>query len=127
MKVDRLCHGRDCYLQIPGVCTNNPETVVPCHSNQLKHGKGKGIKADDEKTVPGCYACHYELDQGKNLSKQERRDYWDAAYDRWRMDRERLMAKNVACLKTKSAKRAQVHMLVQSLVKGMKGAQHGRD
>lgn len=43
-----------------------------------------------------------------------------------RMDRECLMAKNVACLKTKSAKRAQVHMLVKSLVKGMKGAQHGR-
>lgn len=91
MKYDKLCHGRECYLQIPGVCRNDSTTVVPAHSNQLKHGKGKGIKADDEKTVPACFWCHYELDQGSHLSKIERRDIWDAGYARWVPDRERII------------------------------------
>lgn len=80
---DSLCHGQDCYLQIPFACRNEQHTVVPAHSNQLKHGKGKGLKADDEKTVPACARCHYELDQGKNLSKEARRQFWDDAYERW--------------------------------------------
>lgn len=92
MKLDKICHGRECYLRIPGVCRNRSDTVVPAHSNQLKHGKGRGIKAKDEFTVPACYWCHAELDQGKNLSKQERRHYWDDAYERWLPDRESIIA-----------------------------------
>jgi len=37
---DRLCHGQQCYLRIPGICRNDPATMVPAHSNQLKDGKG---------------------------------------------------------------------------------------
>lgn len=77
------CRGEPCYLLIPGAPGHDLKTVVDCHSNQLAHGKGKGIKAADEKTVPGCAWCHYELDQGKRLSKEERRTYWDDAYARW--------------------------------------------
>lgn len=77
------CRGEPCYLLIPGAPSHDSDTVVACHSNQLAHGKGKGIKAADEKTVPGCAWCHHELDQGKRLSKEERRAYWDAAYARW--------------------------------------------
>lgn len=60
------CRGESCYLQVIGVCARRFEdsSVVPCHSNQSKHGKGMSIKAKHEFTVPGCAACHAWLDQG---------------------------------------------------------------
>lgn len=33
-----------------------------CHSNWSKHGKGRGIKADDKFTIPLCAECHKKLD-----------------------------------------------------------------
>jgi len=55
-------------------------TVVAAHSNQLRDGKGRGIKSHDYRIAALCYACHMELDQGKNLSKQERVEMWDEAH-----------------------------------------------
>ena len=52
------------------------------HSNQLIHGKGRGIKASDEFTAALCLKCHYELDQGKNLSKDKRIEMWENAHKR---------------------------------------------
>ena len=52
------------------------------HSNQLQHGKGRGIKASDEYTAALCLKCHYELDQGKNLSKDQRVEMWEQAHKR---------------------------------------------
>ena len=52
------------------------------HSNQLKHGKGRGIKASDEFTAALCLKCHYELDQGNKLSKDERVEMWERAHNR---------------------------------------------
>jgi len=77
------CRDEPCYLLIPGAPDHRLDTVVDCHSNQLKHGKGGAIKADDEKTVPGCAWCHHQIDQGNRLTKEERRAYWDDAYARW--------------------------------------------
>lgn len=77
------CYGEPCYLRVPGVQCARRETVVPCHSNQAVHGKGLGIKAHDTYTVPGCMHCHHELDQGHRLSRDQRRDIWDRAYERW--------------------------------------------
>ena len=43
------------------------------HSNLLRHGKGKGIKATDAATFPLCHdKCHPWFDQGRELTKQER-------------------------------------------------------
>ena len=50
------------------------------HSNQLCHGKGRGIKASDEYTAALCQTCHYDLDQGKNMTKAQRIDFWDLAW-----------------------------------------------
>jgi len=60
------------------------------HSNQLQHGKGRGIKASDEFTAALCLKCHYELDQGKNLSKEERIDMWENAHKRTKAELIRL-------------------------------------
>jgi hypothetical protein len=53
--------GEDCTINLPG-CNYNPETVVLCHSNLLKDGKGMGLKAPDTRAAYGCCACHDVLD-----------------------------------------------------------------
>jgi hypothetical protein len=82
-----LCRGQPCYLRVPGILAHPGDTVVPCHSNQARHGKGKGIKAHDRFTVPGCHACHAELDQGKRFTREEKFALWDAAFARWEIVR----------------------------------------
>lgn len=57
------------------MCGSQDGTVVAAHSNLLEHGKGKGIKAHDGMAAWLCYRCHSQLDQGTELSKNERRDY----------------------------------------------------
>ena len=61
-------------------CGIDDGTVVAAHSNQLRDGKGKGIKASDYRIASLCFKCHAELDQGKNLSKQERLEMWEEAH-----------------------------------------------
>lgn len=85
-----LCRGQPCYLRIPGVCRNQVDTVVPAHSNQARHGKGRGIKAHDQFTVPACFHCHHVLDQGAQFTREEKFAIWDAAYARWTLVRAQL-------------------------------------
>jgi hypothetical protein len=61
-------------------CGKQDGTVVAAHSNQLRDGKGKGIKASDYRIASLCFICHMELDQGKNLSKQERVEMWEESH-----------------------------------------------
>ena len=53
---------------------------MAAHSNQLRDGKGRGIKANDYRIAALCYRCHMELDQGKDLSKLERVEMWEEAH-----------------------------------------------
>ena len=55
-------------------------TIVAAHSNQLRDGKGKGIKASDYRVAALCHKCHMEIDQGHNLTKQQRFYDWDEAH-----------------------------------------------
>ncbi len=50
------------------------------HSNQLKHGKGRSLRASDEYTAALCIRCHFILDQGSKLTKEERVDMWEKAH-----------------------------------------------
>lgn len=79
----KLCIGQPCYLLVPGIANHDRQTVVGCHSNEIALGKGKGIKTPDIYSVPGCHACHMEIDQGAHLTKYERRAIWRSAYARW--------------------------------------------
>ncbi|ARQ46699.1 DUF1364 family protein [Oxalobacter formigenes] len=58
----------------------NDGTVVAAHSNQLRDGKGKGIKAYDFRVAYLCNGCHSEIDQGSKLNKQERIERWEEAH-----------------------------------------------
>ena len=56
--------------------------MVAAHSNQLRDGKGKGIKAHDFRIAALCYRCHADLDQGSKMSKEERKEVWEEAHRR---------------------------------------------
>ena len=74
-------------------CGNQDGTVVAAHSNQLRDGKGRGIKAHDFRIAALCYGCHMELDQGNKLSRQERVNLWEEAHRNtisWLFDNEHL-------------------------------------
>lgn len=47
------------------------------HRNQ---GKGMGMKTSDALVAALCCECHRQLDSGKLLERQERREMWDAAF-----------------------------------------------
>lgn len=64
------------------ICGAKDGTVVAAHSNQIRDGKGKGLKAHDYRIAALCFHCHYEVDQGSKLSKQERIEVWDEAHRR---------------------------------------------
>lgn len=61
-------------------CGVQDGTVVAAHSNQLRDGKGRGIKAHDFRIAALCYRCHADLDQGSKMSKDERKEVWEEAH-----------------------------------------------
>jgi len=60
-------------------CCGESYGVQAAHSN-WGGGKGRGIKADDNLIAALCLKCHYEIDQGAHLSKDERKDMWLKAH-----------------------------------------------
>ena len=78
------CYGEPCFLRMPGMRCWSLDTVVPAHRNE---GKGMGLKVDDELTVPACYGCHAEYDQGKRFTREEKREFWNRAFIAWKVAR----------------------------------------
>jgi hypothetical protein len=71
-KLLELCRELPCQ-----VCGRNNGTVVAAHRNE---GKGIGLKVSDALVASLCFECHSEMDNGKTLTKEERRDMWNRAY-----------------------------------------------
>jgi hypothetical protein len=67
---------RDCPCSICGI---EDGTVSGAHANI---NKGMGLKVSDALVAALCFRCHTILDQGKDLSREERRALWDKAYIR---------------------------------------------
>lgn len=61
-------------------CGARDGTVVAAHSNQLRDGKGRGLKAHDYRIAALCYTCHMDLDQGKTMNRAERVEMWEDAH-----------------------------------------------
>jgi hypothetical protein len=70
-----------CQLQLDGICQGGPGE--PAHSNQSIHGKGGALKAHDCFHVPGCRACHREIDQGNTMNREEKFAAWNRAFGRY--------------------------------------------
>jgi hypothetical protein len=68
---------RDCPCQHCGI---QDSTIVAAHSNQMRDGKGRGLKAHDYRIAALCFKCHHEIDQGKDLSRAERLNTWEDAH-----------------------------------------------
>jgi len=66
-----------CTIAIPGVCIGRD--IVACHSNEDRHGKGKGAKAHDCFIAAGCPPCHDWIDRNRH---PERWDIMARARDR---------------------------------------------
>jgi hypothetical protein len=61
-------------------CGKEDGTVVAAHSNQLRDGKGRGLKAHDYRIASLCFSCHATLDQGQKLNKSQRVEMWEDAH-----------------------------------------------
>lgn len=75
------------------MCGAQDGTVVAAHSNQLRDGKGRSIKAHDYRVAALCFRCHGEIDQGSKMTKEERLEAWEDAHRRtigWLFDTGRL-------------------------------------
>ena len=57
-------------------CGAQDGTVCAAHRNE---GKGAGIKASDALVAALCFRCHSAVDQGKDMTRDERRDFWNRA------------------------------------------------
>jgi len=72
-KLLKLVAGLDCQACGSG------NMVQAAHTN-WGGGKGRGVKADDNLVAALCLKCHYEIDQGKDMSKEERQELWEQAH-----------------------------------------------
>lgn len=60
-----------------GVCGVRDGTVAAAHRNE---GKGMALKVSDALVAPLCFSCHRYLDQGKDMTREERREFWNRAF-----------------------------------------------
>jgi hypothetical protein len=58
-------------------CGAEDGTVIAAHRNE---SKGMGIKVSDALVAALCFQCHTDLDQGKTMNREERREFWNQAY-----------------------------------------------
>jgi hypothetical protein len=62
------------------ICGAEDGTIVASHSNQIRDGKGTGIKCHDFRIASLCHKCHQEIDNGKKFNREQKRDYWEEAH-----------------------------------------------
>lgn len=74
-----LAYAIPCQFNL--TCCEGGDSGEPAHSNQIRHGKGGSIKAHDIFFAAGCRSCHREIDQGNNMTRQEKFDAWQRAYE----------------------------------------------
>ncbi|MGL4336107.1 MAG: hypothetical protein ACRCST_04370 [Turicibacter sp.] len=55
-------------------------SVVAAHSNQLRDGKGRGLKAHDYRIAFLCQQCHYRVDQCNSLDRAAKLELWEEAH-----------------------------------------------
>lgn len=58
----------------------NDGTVVACHSNQIRDGKGTGHKASDVRVAFLCHNCHAAIDHGKEMNRTQKIERWELAH-----------------------------------------------
>lgn len=54
-------------------------SIVAAHSNQLRDGKGRGIKSHDFRVAFLCPHCHHFVDES-SASREEKQSFWEEAH-----------------------------------------------
>ena len=72
--------------KLPCVRCGNPNSQA-AHSNSSRDGKGRGIKADDSKTVCLCHSCHFKFDTFQLGNRAES----EAMFEKWLVKTELMM------------------------------------
>ena len=69
-KLRKEARGRQCMVNVPGICTGGGEDTVLAH---YRHPRlcGMGQKPDDRFGAWACHACHDAID-GRNTQGRER-------------------------------------------------------
>lgn len=73
-KITEAARGQDCTLNILGVCSYDPATVVFCHFPDESHGMSR--KSDDVSGCFGCGKCHAVVDGLRCEEFSERSDWY---------------------------------------------------
>ena len=73
-KLLRHVAGLDCQI-----CGIHGRTQA-AHANWGVYGKGMAQKAHDCFVAALCVDCHREIDQGKELTREERQHQWETAW-----------------------------------------------
>ena len=79
-----IAHEAPCFLRLPG-CQSGVNPSVPAHSNLLRHGRGIAHRSHDVFAVPSCGPCHYQFDYGHTLSRAEREQIWQRAFEDYQL------------------------------------------
>ena len=61
-------------------CGIEDGTIVAAHSNQLRDGQGRGLKASDFRIASLCFCCHAKADTSSTLTKNARIEMWEQAH-----------------------------------------------
>ncbi|MWC17544.1 hypothetical protein GQO11_02440 [Acinetobacter johnsonii] len=72
--------------KLPCIRCGNPNSQA-AHSNSSRDGKGRGIKADDSKTIPLCFKCHAAFDTFQLGNRAES----EAMFEKWLVKTELMM------------------------------------
>ena len=72
--------------KLPCIRCGNPHSQA-AHSNSSRDGKGRGIKADDNKTVCLCFKCHAAFDRFELGNRAES----EAMFEKWLVKTELMM------------------------------------
>ena len=75
--------------RLPCVRCGNPNSQA-AHSNSSRDGKGRGIKADDSKTIPLCFKCHAAFDRFELGNRAQS----EAMFEKWLVKTELMMGKH---------------------------------
>lgn len=72
--------------KLPCIRCGNPNSQA-AHSNSSRDGKGRGIKADDNKTVCLCHSCHFQFDTFQLGNREQS----EAMFEKWLVKTELMM------------------------------------
>ena len=72
--------------KLPCVRCGNPNSQA-AHSNSSRDGKGRGIKASDQFTIPLCAICHAAFDRFELGNRAES----EAMFEKWLVKTELMM------------------------------------